>query len=56
MKKNGAIVCPLGMDAFTRAQYEWGLVCRGAHIRRAAKAGDEDVRSMTLRRAVGLPI
>src|SRR6516164_3050431 len=38
------------MDAFTRAQYEWGLVCRSAHIRRVAKAGDEDVRSMTLGR------
>lgn len=27
------------------------VVCRGAHIRRVAKAGDEDVRSMTLHRA-----
>ena len=27
------------------------VVCRGAHIRRVAKAGNEDVRSMTLRRA-----
>jgi len=47
-------VCPLGMDAFTRAQYEWMWSARGAHIRRVAKAGDEGVRSVTLRRA-GLP-
>jgi len=32
------------------------VVCRGAHIRRVAKAGDEDVRSMTLRRAGWHPI
>jgi len=23
-------VCSLGMDAFVRAQYEWGVVCRAA--------------------------
>jgi hypothetical protein len=42
------------MDAFTCAQYQSDLVCRGAHIRRVAKAGDEYVRSMTLR-PVGWP-
>jgi hypothetical protein len=45
-------VCPVGMDTFTHAQYGWrcGLPWR-SHFRRVAKAGDEDVRSMTLHRA-----
>ena len=38
MKKNRAIAAPacapLGMDAFTRAQYEWGCGLPCAHIRR----------------------
>jgi hypothetical protein len=56
MKKNRAIAAPacdpLDMDPFTLAQYEWGCgLPRGAHIRRVANAGDEDVRSVTLRRA-----
>ena len=42
------------MDAFTCAQYQSDLVCCAAHIRRVAKAGDEYVRSMMLRR-VGWP-
>ena len=40
------------MDAFTHAQYGWGYGLPGrSHFRRVAKAGAEDVRSMTLHRA-----
>jgi hypothetical protein len=43
------------MDGSIPAQYGWGCgLPRHSHFRRVAKAGDEDVRSMTLRRAAWL--
>lgn len=42
----------VGMDGSIPAQYhKQDMIFRGARILRVAKAGDEDVRSMTLRRA-----
>jgi hypothetical protein len=43
---------PVGMDTFIHAQYGWrcGLPWR-SHFRHVAKAGDEDVGSITLHRA-----
>lgn len=46
---------PLGMDAFTVAQYECGLCSAAALTFASLKRGDEDIRAMTLR-WVGLPI
>jgi len=56
MKRYGAIAASAsafeGMDGSISAQYGWGCGLPGRwHFRRVAKAGDEGVFSMTLRRA-----